>query len=212
MRHPILSGVLLVEGVLAFCALGFELGVARLVAPHVGMSTDTWTAIIAAFLGAWALGNAIGGRIAAAAGAHPLRIAAAATALAAVGVALAPALVATADTWIVAPAPQARWRIALVAALPCIPPGLCFGIAAPLLMTTLIGALRGDGLVIGIATAIGAAGSALGALATLWVLLDLLGVRGTCMAISALALLATGLLLILARAIGDAARAPLVSA
>jgi hypothetical protein len=65
MRHSILSGMLLVEGVLAFCALGFELGVARRVAPYVGMSTDTWTAIIAPSLapGRWAMRSAAGSQL-----------------------------------------------------------------------------------------------------------------------------------------------------
>ncbi|MGB3866010.1 MAG: fused MFS/spermidine synthase, partial [Xanthobacteraceae bacterium] len=60
-----LAVLILAEGLTAFCALGFEIAMARLVAPHAGMSTDTWTAIIAAFLLALALGNHVGGRVAA---------------------------------------------------------------------------------------------------------------------------------------------------
>ena len=40
-----LAVLILAEGLTAFCALGFEVAMARLVAPHAGMSTDTWTAI-----------------------------------------------------------------------------------------------------------------------------------------------------------------------
>ena len=45
-----LAVLILAEGLTAFSALGFEIAMARLVAPHAGMSTDTWTAIIPAFL------------------------------------------------------------------------------------------------------------------------------------------------------------------
>jgi predicted membrane-bound spermidine synthase len=58
-----LAGIILAEGVVAFCSLAFEVIVVRLVAPYAGMSTDTWTAIIAAFLLALALGNRLGGRV-----------------------------------------------------------------------------------------------------------------------------------------------------
>jgi predicted membrane-bound spermidine synthase len=57
--------LLLAEAAVAFAALSFELTAARLVAPHAGLSTDTWTAVIAAFLAALALGNLAGGPLAA---------------------------------------------------------------------------------------------------------------------------------------------------
>jgi predicted membrane-bound spermidine synthase len=201
----IVAGLLLAEAIVAFAALAFEISVARLVAPHVGMSTDTWTAIIAAFLGAWAIGNHLGGRLAAAPARRIGPPAAAALALAALAVALAPGLVALGDRWIVAPAPQETWRIVLLAALPCLPAGLLLGITSPLLMTALIRATRGSGLVIGLAAATGAGFSALGALAALWVLLDWLGTRGTCTALAALALLGAVLLAALSGRIGPAA-------
>lgn len=194
LSHLTIAGLLLAETIVAFCALAFELSAARLVAPHVGMSTDTWTAIIAAFLGAWAIGNHIGGRLAAR---QRLRLglaAAMALTLGATAVALAPDFVALCDRWIVAPAPQDSWRLLLRAGMPCLPAGLLFGLASTLLMTAIIRVTRGSGSAIGLATAMGTAGSALGALAVLWLLLDTFGVRSTCAAIAGLALVTAVLL------------------
>src|SRR5947209_8791414 len=44
--------------------LVLQLAAGRLLAPFVGSSLETWTAIIGAFLAGIALGNAVGGRLA----------------------------------------------------------------------------------------------------------------------------------------------------
>lgn len=207
MRQLTLPGLLLAEAIVGFCALAFELCVARLVAPYAGMSTDTWTAIIVAFLGAWGAGNHLGGRLAASPDRRIGPTAAVVATLGAVGVALAPDLAAAGDRWIVALAPMDRWRLVLLAGLPCLPAGFCFGIASPLLMTAVIRTTRGSGLAIGLAAATGAAGSGLGAIALLWLLLDALGARGACTAIALLAMLAAALLLALSGRIDAASRA-----
>lgn len=191
-----LGGVLFAEGLVAFCALAFEIAVARLVAPRAGMSTDTWTAIIAAFLLAWALGNHLGGRIAAG-GRHLLRSAAIAATSGAGAIGLAPAILPGWDAVILAPAPLATWRIALFAGAPCIPAGLCLGLTTPLLMAAVLRLAPGSGAAIGAMVAAGAGGSVLGALAISWLMVDRLGLRGSFTAIAGLALAAAALLLLL---------------
>lgn len=190
--------VLLAESLTAFCALAFEVAVTRLVAPHAGMSIDTWTAIISAFLLALALGHQIGGWIATGATLQRMFFWASFAALAAgTYVALTPLIVTSLDRIVLAPAPTAVWRIVSLAGLPCIPAGLLFGIVTPLLMTVAIAIARQRGIVVGLVYAAGAAGSVLGVLAVLWLLLDTLGVRGAMLAIGILSLANGALLAVL---------------
>lgn len=183
-----LIAVILAEGLTAFCALAFEVAAARLVAPHAGMSTDTWTAIIAAFLLALALGNRIGGRLATDASvANMLARAAIAALMGGAAVAVTPFVMNVWDAVILAPAPAQLWRIVLFAALPCIPAGLMFGIATPLLMTGAMALAGGGGIIVGMIYAAGATGSVFGVLAVLWLLFDTLGTKATLLTIGALA-------------------------
>jgi MFS family permease len=192
-----LAAVLLAEGLIAFCALAFEIAVARLVAPWAGMSTDTWTAIIAAFLLAWALGHGLGGRIAAR-GRGLLMPAALTATLGAAAIAFTPAILPAWDALILAPAPLATWRIAAFAGAPPIPAGFCLGVTTPLLRAAVVRLAPGSGMAIGAAVAAGAGGSVLGALAASWLLLDGLGLRITFMSIGLIALAAATLLLFIA--------------
>ncbi|MBN9438023.1 fused MFS/spermidine synthase [Bosea sp. (in: a-proteobacteria)] len=190
-----IHALLLAEALIASCALAFETAAARLVAPYAGMSTDSWTAIIAGFLLSWALGNHVGGRCSAGGAQRSLCRAAAAVAGAAAMVAATPLLLPALDSWLVASDPVARWRLALFAALPTLGPGFLFGIAPPLVMLAIIRHSGGHGALVGIANAAGAAGSAAGAVAVLWLGLDWLGTRGTCLAIAALGLVTAALLM-----------------
>lgn len=183
-----LAVLILAEGLTAFCALGFEIAMARLVAPHAGMSTDTWTAIIAAFLLALAFGHHAGGRIAATSGMRQrLCVAASAVAVAACAVAIVPFAMPWWDAAILSPAPSALWRIVAFAAVPCLPAGFLLGVATPLLMTGAL-ALSQRHAVAGLVYGAGATGSVCGVLCVLWWWLDALGVRGTLLAIALVAL------------------------
>lgn len=48
----------------SFCTMAIELAASRILAPHVGVSLYSWTGIIGVVLGAMALGNYLGGRLA----------------------------------------------------------------------------------------------------------------------------------------------------
>jgi len=179
----------LAEGLVAFSALAFEVIAARLLAPYVGMSTDSWTAIIAAFLLAMALGNRIGGSLAGKGDVgRMLRCSALAVAVGGLAVAVVPLLIASCDAWILAPAPSALWRSVLFTSVLCIPAGMFFGIATPLLMVSLLALAEGRGRAIGGMYAAGAAGSVAGVLAALWILLDEFGVRASLAMIGMLSL------------------------
>jgi hypothetical protein len=193
-----LAVLILAEGLTAFCALGFEIAMARLVAPHAGMSTDTWTAIIAAFLLALALGNHIGGRIAALSGMRQrLCVAAGALLAAALAIAVTPLAMPWWDAAILSPAPAAPWRIVVFAALPCLPAGLALGVATPLLMTCAL-ALSRRQAVAGLVYGAGATGSVCGVLGVLWWWLDVLGTRTTLLTIAVVALALTAMIAVTA--------------
>lgn len=178
--NRMLVAIWLAEGLVAFCALAFEVVAARLLAPHAGMSTDTWTAIIAAFLLAMALGNRIGGGLAVRNDvARMLSWAALAAVAGGVVIALSPSLAAPWDQLVLAPAPSALWRIVLFAAGLCIPAGLLLGVATPLLMMSILTIMGRRGWVIGAMYAAGAAGSVAGVLTALWVMVDGFGVRAS---------------------------------
>jgi predicted membrane-bound spermidine synthase len=192
--------IILAESAVAFCSLAFEVIAARLVAPYAGMSTDTWTAIIAAFLLALALGNRLGGALAAGRDApSKLHLAALATAAGGIAVAATPYVMEAWDTLVLAPAPATLWRVVLFTAVPCIPAGVLFGLAAPLLMLSVLGFGAGQGLRAGVIYAAGAAGSVLGVLAALWLLLDSLGVQNSLLLIGSVALANAAMLVLLAR-------------
>jgi hypothetical protein len=194
-----LAVLILAEGLTAFSALGFEIAMARLVAPHAGMSTDTWTAIIAAFL--LALGNHVGGVVAAAAAMRQrLCVAAGAVLAAAFAIAATPLAMPWWDAAILSPAPAAPWRIVVFAAVPCLPAGFLLGVATPLLMTSAL-ALSRRQAVAGLVYGAGAAGSVGGVLGVLWWGLDALGTRATLLALAGvtMALAATIALAALAR-------------
>lgn len=183
-----LAVLILAEGLTAFSALGFEIAMARLVAPHAGMSTDTWTAIIAAFLLALALGNHVGGVVAAAAAMRQrLCVAAGAVLAAAFAIAATPLAMPWWDAAILSPAPAAPWRIVVFAAVPCLPAGFLLGVATPLLMTSAL-ALSRRQAVAGLVYGAGAAGSVGGVLGVLWWGLDALGTRATLLALAGVTL------------------------
>ncbi len=157
------------------------------------MSTDTWTAIIAACLLALAAGNAVGGVLAGRGDrAASLRWASLATLAGGVTVAVVPFVMGAWDALVLAPAPSALWRAVVFVAAPCIPAGVLFGIAPPLLMMVLI-SRGGPAFQVGAMYAAGA-GSVLGVLSALWLLLDVLGVRTSLLAVGALALAAAALM------------------
>ncbi len=184
-----LAVLILAEGLTAFCALGFEIAMARLVAPHAGMSTDTWTAIIAAFLLALALGHNFGGGIAAVSDMRRrLCVAAGAVLAAAFAIAITPFAAPWWDAVILGPAPAVPWRIVAFAAIPCLPAGFLLGVATPLLMTGALAQSRRQA-VAGLVYGAGAIGSVCGVLGVLWWGLDVLGTRATLLALAAVALM-----------------------
>src|SRR6056297_1555588 len=64
MPHPTLWFLVLLQGVVSAASLVVEIVAGRMLAPYVGMSLYTWTAIIAVVLAGFSAGHWWGGRLA----------------------------------------------------------------------------------------------------------------------------------------------------
>ncbi|WP_300302888.1 fused MFS/spermidine synthase [Ferrovibrio sp.] len=173
-------------------ALIVEIVAGRMLAPYVGMSLYTWTAIIAVVLAGLSVGHWIGGRLAAPQVAHQTALRGIAIALLLAGLTAggaAPllkglaALLGGSDT-------PPLLLITLLAAGVFLLPSLFVGIVSPVLTKLAIDdAPHHQGPIIGRMFALGAAGSILGTLSAGYVFISWIGSTGTLLAVTALYLL-----------------------
>ena len=155
--------------------LVLEIVAARLIAPHVGVSLYTWSAVIGVVLAGLSIGNAIGGAWA------DRR----ASTDSAAGVLIASGFAALAIPWLLV-ATAARLHemqlsilstsLALVLVLFFLP-ALLIGIVTPLLTTLALRCSRRTGHIVGMMHALGATGSIVGTFAAAWWLIPVLGSR-----------------------------------
>ncbi|HSV28134.1 MAG TPA: fused MFS/spermidine synthase [Candidatus Omnitrophota bacterium] len=170
-------------------ALVLEIVAGRLLAPFVGMSLYTWTAIISVVLAGLTVGHWIGGRqaeLAADERSARLRIA----------VALGLAALTTLAALVVlrlaaAPLLGRGWNpivaIVVLTTLLFLPPSLFAGVISPVLTKLAVDADRNRAArVIGRMYALGAAGSILGTLAAGYLFISWIGSTGTVLAVAAL--------------------------
>lgn len=179
-------------------ALVLEIVAGRLLAPYVGMSLYTWTAIISVVLAGLTIGHWIGGRLAERAGSARLarRRAAIALALAALGSAACLPLLRFGAGPLLAAGLHPVAAIVTLATVLFLLPSLFAGIVSPIL-TKL--AVESDpahtGRVLGRMYALGAAGSILGTLSAGYLFISWIGSVGTVLAVTGLyAVLALALL------------------
>lgn len=173
-------------------ALVVEIVAGRMLAPYVGMSLYTWTAIIAVVLAGLSVGHWIGGRLAAPDIAAPMALRGMAVALALAGITAAGA------------APLLQWLAALLGDSGTPPlllitllaggvfllPSLFVGVVSPVLTKLAIDdAPHRQGPIIGRMFALGAAGSILGTLAAGYLFISWIGSIGTMLAVAALYLI-----------------------
>lgn len=179
-------------------ALVLEIVAGRLVAPFVGMSLYTWTAIISVVLAGLTVGHWIGGRQAEAAAderSARLRVAVA-LALAAATTLASLVLIRVAAPPLLAGGLHPIAAIVALTALLFLPPSLFAGVVSPILTKLAVDADRVHAArVIGRMYALGAGGSILGTLAAGYLFISWIGSTGTVMAVTAVyALLALAFL------------------
>ncbi|MBI3706277.1 MAG: fused MFS/spermidine synthase [Proteobacteria bacterium] len=168
--------------------LVLEIVAGRLLAPYVGMSLYTWTAIIAVVLAGFSIGHWIGGNLAGegcdrTAGAQRVAVA---LALAAISSMASLVLL----RWLSGPLLGAGWSpvaaiVALAAAL-FLAPSLFVGIVSPILTKLAVDDAAGrHGPAIGRMYALGALGSIAGTLAAGYLFISWIGSTGTVLAVAA---------------------------
>ena len=168
--------------------LVLEIVAGRLLAPYVGMSLYTWTAIIAVVLAGFSIGHWIGGRLAgpdcdATAGGR--RVAYALALASAASLACLALL-----RWLSAPVLSSGLpvlaAIVLLAALLFLLPSLFVGIVSPILTKLAVDASPGDpGRAIGRMYALSAVGSIVGTLSAGYLFVSWVGSTGTVLAVAA---------------------------
>jgi predicted membrane-bound spermidine synthase len=189
-RWPQRVGYPCAIGLTAACALTLEIVAARLLAPHVGTSLHTWTALIAVVLAGLSLGNWVGGRLAPAtvdASAGALR-AAMALGLGAVATLATLMLMRVLPALVIGYEPTPAGVVTLTA-LVFLLPSACAGVVSPLLTKLAVDhEPERAGRVLGRMYAAGSAGSILGTLATGYFVLPRVGARATVLCVVALQL------------------------
>jgi spermidine synthase len=172
----------------AACGLILEIVAGRLLAPYVGMSLYTWTAIIAVVLAGFSIGHWIGGRLAdpdcdASRGARRVALALGLASLSSLAClvlirVLSPPLLQAGMPPILA--------IVLLATLLFLLPSLFVGIVSPILTKLAVDAApRQAGAVIGRMYALGAVGSIAGTLLAGYLFISWIGSIGTVIAVAA---------------------------
>ena len=178
----------LAAALFATSALGLivEIVAARLIAPYVGMSIYTWTAIIATVLAGMSAGHWIGGRLAERSDRQGLSLIALMLAIATLNVLAIPLLLRwTAPAVLGAEIPIVAAVVGVSSVLFFVPSLLIAGVT-PILTRIAIDAEPGRrGIVLGRMFALGAGGAILGTLAAGFVFISWIGSQGTLMAIAA---------------------------
>ncbi len=188
--------------------LVLEIVAARLIAPYVGVSLYTWSAVIGVVLAGLSIGNALGGWWAD----RSARAGAAGIVLMAAGLS---ALMIPWLLWLSAQQLQAvelsilSTSLLLVLALFFLP-ALLIGVVTPLLTTMALSHSQHPGHIVGMMHALGATGSIVGTFAAAWWLIPLLGSRDVVLTSGALLLL-TGMLLLRPRHVRSHSLAMLVA-
>lgn len=164
-----------------------EIVAGRLVAPYVGMSLYTWTAIIAVVLAGFSIGHWIGGRLAgpdcgAVSGAQRVAYALAFASASTLGCLLL-------LRWLAQPLLAAGLpilaAIVLLATLLFLLPSLFVGIVSPILTKLAVDSAPDPGRAIGRMYALGALGSIVGTLASGYLFISWIGSTGTVIAVAA---------------------------
>jgi len=184
-----------------------------MIAPYLGMSLYTWTAIIAVVLAGFSIGHWIGGRLAAQNPARTMRGVAWSLLLAGISSAASLLLIRVLSGPVIALGLAPVPTILLLTTMLFFLPSLFVGIPSPALTKLAIEENTGAmGHILGVFYAAGAAGSIVGTLAAGYLFISWLGTVGTVLTIAATYLAMAGLMFWLGLRDGDGRKltAPLI--
>jgi predicted membrane-bound spermidine synthase len=203
---PPLALLVVLQAAVAAASLVVEILAGRMLAPYLGMSLYTWTAVIAVVLAGFSLGHWVGGRLAE----KPVPGALAATAWSLIGAAVTTAGAAFVLRWsagsIITLLDQPLAAITALTALVFFLPSFFAGIPAPVLArVAVIAAPERAGRALGAMFAAGALGAIAGTLLAGFLFISWLGSLGTLATVTAVYALLGLLALATARRAGPAA-------
>lgn len=179
--------MIFVQLMVAAAGLVVEILAGRMLAPYVGMSLYTWTAVIAVVLAGFSVGHWIGGHIAQKATDVALAQTALAMALGALSTALTLVLLRTVASGVIVNIGSSGAAILVLACIIAFLPSFFAGIPSPVLARTAVSLTPGaEGTALGAIFAAGSLGAIAGTLATGFVFIAWLGTALTILIVVAL--------------------------
>ncbi|MDH3660370.1 MAG: fused MFS/spermidine synthase [Alphaproteobacteria bacterium] len=188
----------MLQGLISAAGLVVEIIAGRMLAPYVGMSIYTWTAIIAVVLAGFSVGHWVGGLVAERPRRDSLGVIAICMALAAVTTALTLPILRMLSSTVLTHAPSAGIAILTLACAVVFLPSFFAGTPAPVLAKTLVGLRSGqEGKALGAIFAAGSIGAIVGTLAAGFVFISWLGSTMTIVVVTLTYAIAAMLLLLM---------------
>ena len=173
LSSPIL---IVLQGLISAAGLVVEIVAGRMLAPYVGMSIYTWTAIIAVVLAGFSVGHWVGGLVAERPRKESLGIIAVCMGLAAVTTALTLLILRMTSAGILSHAPSPGLAILALASVVVFLPSFFAGTPAPVLAKTIVDLQPGrEGKALGAIFAAGSIGAIVGTLAAGFLFISWLG-------------------------------------
>ena len=168
--------LLLLQGVISAAGLVVEIIAGRMLAPYVGMSIYTWTAVIAVVLAGFSVGHWVGGLMAERPRPGGVRMIAVAMGLAAMTTAMTLSILRLTSPAILGQAPTPGIAILALAAAVVFLPSFFAGMPSPVLAKTIVDLEKGrEGRALGAMFAAGSIGAIVGTLSAGFVFISWLG-------------------------------------
>lgn len=179
--------IITIQGLISAAGLVVEILAGRMLAPYVGMSAYTWTAVIAVVLAGFSLGHWVGGLVAERPRQDSLGVIAICMALAAVTSAMTLPILRTMSASILSHAPSPGVAILLLVSVVFFLPSFFAGTPSPVLAKIIVDLQPGrEGKALGGIFAASSVGAIIGTLATGFIFISWLGSTLTIVAVTLL--------------------------
>ena len=171
--------LIILQGVISASSMVVEIVAGRMIAPYVGMSLYTWTAIIAVVLAGFSIGNWIGGKIATSKITTALRVSGGVMMFAAMSTACAGLMLRLLATPIISNTSEPLVAISLITMGAFFLPSVLAGIPAPILTVAAMRGRDNSEYALGSMYAVGAFGAIIGTVAAGFLLIPHFGSTST---------------------------------
>lgn len=176
--------LIILQGVISASSMVVEIVAGRMIAPYVGMSLYTWTAIIAVVLAGFSIGNWIGGKIATSKITTALKVSGGVMMFAAISTACAGWMLRLLATPIISNTSEPLIAISLISTGAFFIPSVLAGVPAPILTVAAMRGRHNAEYALGLMYAVGAFGAIIGTVAAGFVLIPHFGSTSTLILVS----------------------------